>query len=239
MVILLSGPVWLLPKSEIYSDKQLEDDITKALSKSLKCKKIEVRIEYDQKKSPEMKSLIVKIDGIELEQFLADHMTLIYATPVIELNKLKKERELKFLSYSKSKVSILASVESLERYFIRKANQFNKKNVRISIKFNPPYIECFYDVPASEITSESIQLLKPFIKEGKVQGYAAFKIEAKNNALYAFSSKVIVNHFLLPNPTLTIFQTKFNPFDEIPVIKPFQYSINNVTVQSKYIFLTN
>ncbi len=239
IVILLSVPILSLPKIQIYSDKQLEDEITKALRKSIKCEKIEVRIEYNPKNLPEIKRLLVKIDGIVLEQFVADHMTLAYESPVIELNKLKKEKELKFLSYSKSKVSILASVESLEKYFINKANQFNKKNVRISIKFTPPYIECFYNVPASEITSESIQLLKPFIKQGEVEGYAAFKIEAKDNTLYAFSSKVITNHFLLPNAILKTFEARFNPFDNIPVVKPFQYNINNITVQSKYIFLTN
>ena len=30
-----------------------------------------------------------------------------------------------------------------------------------------------------------------------------------------------------------------NPFDRIPVLSPFQYSINNVNVQNNYLFLTN
>jgi hypothetical protein len=78
--------------------------------------------------------------------------------------------------------------------------------------------------------------LDKFIKGGKLEGYAAFQIKVKNNELYALSSKVIVNHFLIPNPILREWETKFNPFDGIPVLKPFHYSINNVVVQNKYIY---
>ena len=94
-------------------------------------------------------------------------------------------------------------------------------------------------VPKSEIASESVDLLKKFIRGDKIEGYAAFRMDAKANALYASSSKVITNHFLLPNGLLHIFESKFNPFDEIVVVKPFDYTIENLTVQPKYIYMSN
>jgi hypothetical protein len=219
--------------------KQIEDDITKALIKTLQCQKIEVHVRVSEDTSHSIQNLVIMIDDLRLGQFTADRMTVLYENPIINLQKLKKEKELQLLSYGKNKVSILTSVESLQKYFREKAKQLNRKSVQITLKFTPPYVECFYNVPVSEISPESVQLLQAFVRGGKVEGYAAFILEAKNNALYAHSSKVIINHFLLPNATLEIFQKKFNPFDEIPVPKPFSYKINNLTVQPKYIFLTN
>ena len=218
---------------------EIESQIVKALNKSVRCKKIQVQATYSAERPTELERLAIKMDEIEIQQLIADHMTVVYEKPVINTNKLKKDQQLEFISSSKTKVSILASAKSLEQYLMRKAAQFNKKNVRISLKFSPPYIECLYDVPANEIASESVELLKTFIRGGKVEGYAAFKIEVKENALYAFSSKVITNHFLIPNPILNLFQSKFNPFDQIQVVKPFQYTLSNLTVQSKYMFMTN
>jgi hypothetical protein len=152
---------------------------------------------------------------------------------------LRHSKELNIPSYSKSKVGILISSGAIERYLGNKANQIGKRYNKISIKFSPPYIECLFDVPASEISPETLQLLNKFVKGAKLEGYAAFQIKAKNNDLYALSSKVIVNHFLIPDLILKELQTKFNPFDGIPVLRPFQYSINNLTVQNKYLFLTN
>jgi hypothetical protein len=170
---------------------------------------------------------------------VADHMTLTYEDPVIDLIQLKQKKELNILSYSKNKVGILISAKAIKGYFGHKANQFKKRYNKILIKFASPYIECLFDVPASEISPETLSLVKPFIKNAKLEGYAAFRIEAKDNALYASSSKVIVNHFLVPERILRELQNRFNPFDAIPALNPFQYSINNVTVQNKYIFLSN
>jgi hypothetical protein len=217
----------------------LGENIAAALKRTLHCATVEARVQTPGDGSQKMKSLAIIINNIQLGQFTVDRMTLLYENPVIDMSRLKKNKNLHFLSYSKNKVNILVSVAYLEKYLQRKAQQFNKKNVRISLKFTPPFIECFYDVPKNEIASESVELLKKFIKGDKIEGYAAFQLTAKDNALYASSSKVITNHFLLPNALLEIFQTRFNPFDQIPVPEPFAYKINNLTVQAKYIYLTN
>lgn len=237
--ILSSGCLWSAQQNALAADKQLEGEIARALRSTLNCKNIDVRIFSNAQKPNKIERLAIKMDGVELGQLEADHMTVVYNSPVIDLKRLKRENVLVVSSSSKFKVSILASVKALEKYLMKKANQFNKKNVHISLKFTPPYIECLYDVPVHEIAPESVDLLKTFVRGGKVEGYAAFKIEARNNALYASSSKVITNHFLLPNALLRMFQSKFNPFDEIAVVGPFQYTINNVSVQSSYVLLSN
>jgi len=219
--------------------KKLGDDIAAALKRTLHCATVEARVQTSGGGSQTMKNLAIIINNIQLGQFYADRMTLLYDNPVIDMQKLKKNRDIHFISYSKNKVNILASAESLQKYFVAKARQFNKKNVKITLKFSPPFIECFYNVPIDQIASESVSLLKSFIPGDKIEGYAAFKIDVKGNAISAFSSKVIVNHFLLPNGIIETFQKRFNPFDQIPVPDPFVYSINTLTVQSKYIFLTN
>jgi len=236
-MLLLCGT--LHAQNQSIASKQIESDIVKALSKEATYKTALVQVLLKSSKQTEIERLAIKLDGVELGQLLVDHMTVVCENPVIDLKKLKKDKDLEFRSYGKTKTNILVSVASLEKYLQRKAEQFNKKNVQISLKFTTPFIECFYDVPKNEIASESVELLKKFIKGDKIEGYAAFQLTAKDNGLYASSSKVITNHFLLPNALLEIFQTKFNPFDEIVVIKPFQYSINSVTVQSKYIYMTN
>ena len=219
--------------------KGLESDIAKALSTSTGCKGITVQVSLKNSKGSEIERLAIKFDGVALGQLVADHMTFIFDNPVIDRKKLQKEKILEFVSFGVPRVGIFASAGSLEQYLQAKAQQFNKKNVHISVKFTPPYIECTYDVPKNEIASESVDLLKRFIKGDKIEGYAAFQIAAKNNGLYASSSKVITNHFLLPSALLKIFESKFNPFDQIVELKPFRYTINNLTVQSKYIYMSN
>ena len=238
--ILLISPISSIAiPSDLSKKSPLEEEVLKALSQSIQCKKIEVQIGSPKEKPNALKTLTVKFDGINLGQMVADYMTIIYEDPVIDLIKLRQSKELNISSYSKNKVNILISIGGIEKYFSNKAKEFKKRYNRISIKFSPPYIECFFDVPAQEISPETLKLLDKFVKGGKLEGYAAFQFKVKDNGLYALSSKVIVNHFLIPELILRELQTKFNPFDGIPVLKPFQYSINTVTVQNKYLYLTN
>jgi hypothetical protein len=238
--LLLISPISSIAKSpEPFKKSPLEEEVLKALSKSMQCKNIEVQIESAKEKANILKTLTVKFDGINLGQMVADYMTIVHEEPVIDLIKLRQSKELNISSYSKSKVSILISTGAIEKYFSNKTKESKIRYNRISIKFSPPHIECFFDVPAEEISPETLKLLDKFIKGGKLEGYAAFQVKVKNNELYALSSKVIVNHFLIPNPILRELETKFNPFDGIPVLKPFHYSINNGVVQNKYIYLTN
>ena len=225
--------------SQTPSIKLLAPQFQEALEKTIPCKKVEVQIEPSREKPTLLKRLVVKLDGVPLGHMTADHMTLIYEDPVIDLVRLSRLKEPNLQSYSKNRASILISEKSIERYLEKRARELKRKYNAVSIKFAPPFVECRFDVPVSEISPETMKLLEKFVKKSRLEGYAAFQIKAKDNALYAFSSKVIVNHFLIPDFILKEFQTKFNPFDGIPPIKPFHYSLNSVTVQNKYLFLTN
>lgn len=216
----------------------LEGDIARALVSRTGCKNVTVQVSMKGNTSV-IARLALKLESVPIGQLVADFMTVVYENPAIDLRKLRKDNELAFTSPGKPRVGIFASAASLEKYLQKKAEQFNKKNVRIRLKFTPPYVECTYDVPKSEIASESVDLLKKFISGDKIEGYAAFQMDAKSNGLYASSSKVITNHFLLPNGLLRMFESKFNPFDEIAVVQPFEYTINSLTVQPKYIYMSN
>lgn len=237
-ILIIMDPISPLAKGPEPSKKSaLEEEVLKAL-KNIQCRKTEIQIVSVKEKVSTLKTLAVKFEGIKLGQMVADYMTILYEDPVIDLIKLKSQ-DLNIASYSKNRVSILISAGAIEGYFANKAKEVKKRFNKVSIKFSPPYIECFFDVPASEISPETLKLLDKFIKSGKLEGYAAFQFKVKNNDLFALSSKVIVNHFLVPDLILRELQTKFNPFDGIPVVKPFQYSMNTVTVQNRYIYITN
>jgi len=76
----------------------------KALIKTLQCQKIEVHVRVSDDKSHSIQNLVIMIDDLRLGQFTADRMTVLYENPIINLQKLKKEKELQLLSYGKRMV---------------------------------------------------------------------------------------------------------------------------------------
>jgi hypothetical protein len=217
------------------TSKPLENEITKILSRDIHCKKIVVQIRLSNEKPDEIKTLAVKVEGAVLGGMVADYVTVLYEKPVIDFNQLKKAKKFKIISSSGSKAGILISKNAIERYIAGKV----KKQVRISLRFSPPYAECFFDIPVSAIPPETMKLLHKYVKGKKLEGYAAMQIKAKDNALSILSSKVIVNHFLIPGAVHQELQNSFKQSERIGVLSPLRYSINNVAVQNNYLFLTN
>ena len=215
--------------------RTLENEIMNILGKNIQCKKIMVQIRLSQEKPNEIKTLAVKFENAVIGDLVADYITILYEKPVIDFNQLKKAKKFKIISSSESKVGILISAKAIERYIAGKV----KKQVRISIRFSPPYAECFFDIPVSEIPPKTLKLLNKYVKGKRLEGYTALQMKAKDNALFALSSKVIVNHFLIPGAIRQELQNMFNPFYRIPVLSSLRYSINSVNVQNNYLFLTN
>ena len=244
-------PVCATAAAPDVNTKLLENAILTSLAQTGLCKKMEVQIRPSPDKQGEIKILAVKLEGALLGSLPVDYMTIVYEKPSIDINQLKNSKKLKILSASKMKVSILISAKAFEEYLSAQARQFQNKNYRISIKLSPPYLECFFNFPASGLSEKSLTLLNEFereakliqlkslIKSKKFEGYAAFQMQAKNNALYALPAKVIVNHFVIPDAILQELQNRFNPFDRIPVLSPFQYTISKVSVQNNYLFFSN
>ena len=237
--ICLIFPIVSSAETTELTAKPLENEIMKTLGNNIQCKNIVVQIKLSKDKPSEIKTLAVKFESAVLGDMVADYMTVLYENPVIDFNQLKKAKKFKILSSSKSKVGILISAKAIEGYLAGKLKKLQKKQVRISIRFSPPYAECLFDIPVSEISPKILKLLDKYVKGEKLNGYSAFQMKAKDNALSALSSKVIVNHFLIPDAISQELQNTFNPFDRIPVLSPFRYSINNVSIKNKYLFLTN
>jgi hypothetical protein len=217
------------------TNRPLENEITKILSRDIHCKKIVVQVRLSNEKPNEVKTLAVKVEGAVLGGMVADYVTVLYEKPVIDFNQLKKAKRFKIISSSNSKAGILISKKAIESYIAGKV----KKQVRISIRFSPPYAECFFDIPVSAIPPKTLKLLDKYVKGKKLEGYAAVQFKAKDNALSILSSKVIVNHFLIPGAVRQELQNSSKQVERIRVLSPLRYSINNVTVQNNYLFLTN
>lgn len=238
LLILLCG------KTATYSfpftnDNDLEKSITKAIASEIICKEIKVKIIFAKNNTSKISNLTVRLDGVNIGGITADYITVQYNFPLLDFQNLNKKGRLKILSHSSQKTNILLSVNSLQNYLLFKAKEFGKNNVNIKLKYSPPFIECFYDIPKNEIASETTELISKFIPGDMLKGYAAFTLRAKKSELFAHSSKVILNHFLIPGSILNIFENKFNPFDKITSINIFNIEINNIIVQSKYVLLTN
>ena len=219
--------------------RTLENEIMNILGKNIQCKKIVVQIRLSQEKPNEIKTLAVKFENAVIGDLVADYITILYEKPVIDFNQLKKAKKFKIISSSESKVGILISAKAIERYIAGRVKKLKNKQARVSIRFSPPYAECFFDIPVSEIPPKTLKLLNKYVKGKRLEGYTALQMKAKDNALFALSSKVIVNHFLIPGAIRQELQNMFNPFYRIPVLSPLRYSINSVNVQNNYLFLTN
>ena len=221
------------------TNKPLENEIRQILSKNIQCKNIVVQVRLSHEKPREIKTLAVKVEGAVLGGIIADYITVLYEKPVIDFKQMKKAKKFKIISSSTNKVGILISIKAIESYIAGRVKRLQNKQARVAIRFSPPYAECFFDIPVSEIPPKTLKLLDKYVKGKKLEGYAALQLKAKDNALSALSSKVIVNHFLIPGAIRQELQNTLNPFYRIGFLSPLRYSINNVTVQNNYLFLTN
>ena len=222
------------------TNKPLENEIRQILSRDIHCKNIVVQVRLSKEKPNEIKTLAVKVEGAVLGGIVADYVTVLYEKPVIDLNLLKKAKKFRIISSSGNKAGILISIKTIENYIASRGKKLQKNQIqKISIRFSPPYAECFFDIPVSEIPPKTLKLLDKYVKGKRLEGYAALQLKAKDNALSALSAKIIVNHFSIPAAIRQELQNTFNPIYRTPVLSPLRYSINNVTVQKNYLFLTN
>jgi hypothetical protein len=217
----------------------LENEIKQILGKNIKCRKITVQIMMSKEKPSEIKTLAVKFESAVLGNMVADYMTVVYEKPVIDLNQLRSAKQFKILSSSNNKVGILISAKAIDNYISAKAKQYRNNQARVTIRFSPPYAECFFDMPVSGIPPQTMKLLAGYVKGKKIEGYTAVQMSSKNNALSIQSSKAIVNHFLIPGAVIQKLQNTLNPVDRVFFPASLRYSINNVTVQNNYLFLSN
>ena len=238
-LILIFG---ITPNIYAIDKKELQANIKKSLVKLYpNCKPIAKVISKKSSftgKTVQLDKLSIKLNNVSLGNIQADFFTIIFNNAKIDLRTLNK-KALKIISYNKMKLKIGVSPAKMEKSMQIKMKGLGKSKIKTDFKFSPPYVECFYNVPESQLGNETKGMLVKYISGSNIEGYMAFKLGVKSNNLYAYPSKVIMNHFLLPSPLINNFNDVYNPFETIWVIKPFKYKINKVEVQDKYIIFSN
>jgi len=169
----------------------------------------------------------------------ADYITVQYANPTIDLTALRTSNTFHVASHSDFKIGVLVSQQALKNEFEKTAKRLNMPYNKFLIKLTPPYIELEFDIPADGISPENRKIVETYVKNRKFEGYAALRLEIRDNKIIGSPAKVILNHFLLPMPVVDEIARRVNPLYQIPRIQPFTYSLNKVGIQQKYIFFGN
>jgi hypothetical protein len=183
--------------------------------------------------------LSIRLNDMSFGNIQSDFFTAIYENAKIDLNALKSKSVLKIFSSKNLDIRIGVSPSKMERSMQIKMKGMGKKNIKADFKYSPPFVECTYNVPESQLGKDTKAMLVKYIAGSSLEGYLAFKLSARKNQVYADPSKVILNHFLLPGALVKNFKDVYNPFETLNTIKPFKYSINKCEVQDKFIIFTN
>ena len=239
MIVLLSVIFLFLTASDVYSQESLDSDIAKALRKTVKCEKIEIKTKTEDNKSGKLRSLLIRLVAMPKHVIPADFITVQYTNPDIDLTALKKSNNFKIKSYSNFKIGVLVSEQTIKNEFAKRAKRLNFRYNKFLIKFTPPYIELEFDIPADAIPLKDRKLVEKFIKNKRLEGYAALRLEMHDNKIIASPVKVILNHFLLPMPLVSELIKRVNPLYRIPRIRPFDYDLVKVDILKQHIFFSN
>jgi len=233
VIVLLSGA------STLYSRESLDGEIAKALRKTVKCERIEIKTNTGDNKNGDLKSLFMKFVSLPMNGVPVDYVTVQYTDPKIDLKALRNANTVKITSYSDLAVRFLLSEQTIKNEFIRTARRMNFHYDKFLIKFSPPYIELEFSVPAGTIPPKNRKLVEKFMVNDRFEGYAALRLEVRDSRIFVVPAKVILNHFLLPMPVLAELQKRVNPIYQIPRVLPFDYTLGKVDLLKQYVFLSN
>ena len=233
VIVLLSGA------STLNARESLDNELARALRKTVKCERIEIKTNAGDDKSGDMKSLSMKFVSLPINGVPVDYVTAQYTNPKIDFKALRNANTVKITSYSDFAVKILVSEQTIKKEFIKIAKRLNFHYDKFLIKFSPPYIELEFSVPASTIPPKDRKLVEKFMVNDRFEGYAALRLEVRDNRIFVAPSKVILNHFLLPMPVLTELQKRVNPIYKLPRVLPFDYTLGKIDLLKQYIFLSN
>jgi len=233
VIILLSGT------STLYSRESIDNELAKALRKTVKCERIEIKTNTGDNKGGDLKSLFMKFESLPINGIPIDYVTAQYTDPKIDFRALRNANTVNIISYSDFVVRILVSEQTIKNEFIRTAKRLNFLYDKFLIKFSPPYIELEFSVPASTIPPNDRKFVEKFMVKDRFEGYAALRLEVRNNQIFVAPAKIILNHFLLPMPVLTELQKRVNPIYTIPRVLPFDFTLGKIDLLKQYILLSN
>jgi len=118
VIVLLSGT------STLYSRESLDGELAKALRKTVKCERIEIKTNAGDN-SGDMKSLFMKFISLPINGVPVDYVTAQYTNPKIDFKTLRNANTVKITSYSDFAVRILVSEQTIKNEFIRTARRLN------------------------------------------------------------------------------------------------------------------
>ena len=239
IIVVLSELFIFFAASDLYSQALPDSEIVRALKKIVQCESIEIRTKAEDNRSGKLKSMAIKFVSISNKSLPADFITVQYTNPTLDLKALRNSRTFNITSYSDFKIGVLVSDQALKNEFDKIVKKLNMHYNKFLISFSPPYIEVEFDIPASGIPPKDRKLVEKFVKNNKFKGYAALRLEVHDNKIFASPSKIILNHFLLPTTVIDELKKRMNPLYKIPRLQPFNYSLEKVAVQNKYIFFSN
>jgi hypothetical protein len=240
LMTVLSSVIFLFfAATDLYSQQSLDSEIAKALRKIVKCEKIEIKTKTEDNKSGKLRSLLIRLVGMPKHILPADYVTVQYANPDIDLIALKKSNNFKIKSYSNFKIGMLVSEQTIKNEFAKAAKRLHLQYNKFLIKFTPPYIELEFDIPVGAIPLKDRKLVEKFIRNNRLEGYAALRLEIHDNKIIASPVKVILNHFLLPMTVVSELKKRINPIYQIPRIRPFDYDLVKVDILKQQIFFSN
>ena len=233
MIVLLSGA------TAVHSRESLDNEIAKALRKSVTCERIEIKTNTGDNKNGDLKSLFMKFASLPINGMPVDYVTAQFTDPKIDLKALRNANTVTITSYSELAVRMLFSEQTIKNEFTRTAKRLNFHYDKFLIKFSPPYIELEFSVPAGTIPPKDRKIVEKFMVNDRFEGYAALRIEVRDSRIFVVPAKVILNHFLLPMPVLAEIQKRVNPLYQIPRVLPFDYTLGKADLLKQYIFISN
>ena len=240
LITALAAVIGLLSgASTLHARESLDGELAKALRKTVKCERIEIKTNTGDDKGGDLKSLFMKFVSLPINGVPVDYVTAQYTDPKIDLKALRSANTVKIISYSDFAVRMLVSEQTIKNEFIRTARRLNFHYDKFLIKFSPPYIELEFSVPASTIPPKDRKLVEKFMLNDRFEGYAALRLEVRDSRIFVAPAKVILNHFLLPMPVLTELQKRVNPIYQIPRVLPFDYTLGKIDLLKQYIFFSN
>jgi len=233
VIVLLSGA------TAVHSRESLDNEIAKALRKSVTCERIEIKTNTGDNKNGDLKSLFMKFASLPINGMPVDYVTAQFTDPKIDLKALRNANTVTITSYSELAVRMLFSEQTIKNEFTRTAKRLNFHYDKFLIKFSPPYIELEFSVPAGTIPPKDRKIVEKFMVNDRFEGYAALRIEVRDSRIFVVPAKVILNHFLLPMPVLAEIQKRVNPLYQIPRVLPFDYTLGKADLLKQYIFISN
>jgi len=239
IVLSLGIALFFAVSSDLYSQMPPDSEIIKALRKIVQCERIEIKTKAGGNKGEKLKSMVIKFESVSKNFLPADYITMQYTNPTIDLKAIRNSNTFKIASYSDFKIGVLVSDQTLKNEFDKTAKRLNIQFNKFLIKFSPPYIELEFDIPANGISPKDRKIVEKFVKNKKFEGYAALRLEVHDNKIFVSPTKVILNHFLLPMTVTDEIKRRINPLYQIPRIPTFNYSLEKVGIQKKYLFFSN